>query len=63
MAVPKVTFDENKVPDEAFVPPNPMPEEVFAEDDDRNVPCVCSCDCHVVVALSCADKEIKYQIR
>lgn len=51
MAVPKVAFDGNEVPDEAFVPPDPVPEEVFPEDDDRNVPCVCSCDCHVVLAL------------
>ena len=51
MAVLETAFDGNEVSDEAFVSPDPVPEEVFPEDDDRNVPCVCSCDCHVVVAL------------
>lgn len=50
MAIPETNFDGNEVPDEDFVPPNPVSEEVFPENDDRDVPCVCPCDCHVVVA-------------
>lgn len=51
MAVPEVAFDGNEVADEVVIPLNPVPEEVFSEDDDRDVPCICPGDYYVVMAL------------